>query len=371
MFSNWLSVIKRYECASILSLAPYDRHYRIAQFLTEKADIFNRKKIRVTSLTFRSMAIEEPNDFFNHLNQLIDRTALQNIIIIIDAEWLIASAPQLLTTIPQVVLNQYRKISFLMFFEKNILASEYQSFTQNCLPIVQNVEYLTLYKRSEMEHYIRHLENLYHWQMRIKERETILDSCGGHIWLVTEAVRHLHQTGKVSFDHEAMRFRLQTIWQGFSTKEQEIIRKVIYQQEVVVNEDPEILFLLRTNLLFKVGHKLIITVPILKDYVKSIINSVSLQLNSNQQIVINGISADTLLTLRENQLLAYFLQHKGEVITKDQIGELLWQDKWSENGSDWAIDQVMRRLRKKLFQLSIDKNTIRTIKGKGYIFQNK
>lgn len=371
MFSDWLSVIKRHECVCVLSLTPYDRHYRIAQFLTEKAEIFKRKKIRVISLTFRSIAVEEPTDFLNHLNKLVDKGARQNVIIITDAEWLIASAPQLLATITQVVLEPYRKVSFLMFFEKNILDSEYQSFTQNCLPILQNVGYLTLYKRDEMEHFIRHLENLYHWQMRVKDREMILDACGGHIWLITEAVRHLHQTGKVSFDHEAMRLRLQTIWQGFSPKEQEIIRKVIYQQEISVNENSELLFLLRTNLLYKLDHKLAISVPILEDYIKSVASRVSLQLNRKEQIVINGITSDSLLTKRENQLLTYFLRHKGEVITKDQIGELLWQDKWSDNGSDWAIDQVMRRLREKLSQLNIDKNIIRTIKGKGYIFQNK
>ena len=49
----------------------------------------------------------------------------------------------------------------------------------------------------------------------------------------------------------------------------------------------------------------------------------------------------------------------------DEIGEALWGKDSYDKYSDWAIDQLISKLRKKLETLGF-KNVLKTVRGKGY-----
>lgn len=80
-------------------------------------------------------------------------------------------------------------------------------------------------------------------------------------------------------------------------------------------------------------------------------------------IFIHGLQADDSLTNKEYTLLKYFLEHQGEVITKDKIAEEIWEDVGVSNE---AIDQLVYRLRAKLGGET--ESFIQTVFGRGYSF---
>ena len=65
-------------------------------------------------------------------------------------------------------------------------------------------------------------------------------------------------------------------------------------------------------------------------------------------------------------MLVCFLKNKGQIISRDQIGDVLWGDKAYDRYSDWAVDQLISQLRKKLIDLGIKGASLQTIRNRGY-----
>ncbi|MGL5915220.1 MAG: response regulator transcription factor [Culicoidibacterales bacterium] len=65
------------------------------------------------------------------------------------------------------------------------------------------------------------------------------------------------------------------------------------------------------------------------------------------------------LTFREFQLLAYLIKYYKQPVTREQLLQALWGNDYF--GSDRVVDDLVRRLRKKMPEL-----TLETIYGQGY-----
>ncbi len=76
------------------------------------------------------------------------------------------------------------------------------------------------------------------------------------------------------------------------------------------------------------------------------------------------------LTKSQRTLLAYLEGRSGQLVTKDDIAKVLWGDAWADLYSDWAIDQLVSTLRKKMSTIKHD-GTIVTKKGEGIVFLPK
>ncbi|WP_427873743.1 response regulator transcription factor [Flavobacterium sp. MMS24-S5] len=82
-----------------------------------------------------------------------------------------------------------------------------------------------------------------------------------------------------------------------------------------------------------------------------------------RHIVLKG-EEEISLTQREFELLAYLIQHKGKVCTRNQILRDVWEINFEYDTG--VIDVFMNAIRKKL-NLKIEEDYIKTIRGIGYI----
>ncbi len=89
-------------------------------------------------------------------------------------------------------------------------------------------------------------------------------------------------------------------------------------------------------------------------------------LNLTSMILRNSEGTEIPLTTAEFELLSLFAQHPQRVLTRQQITEQLRGENWS--GYDRAIDGLISRLRKKIFDPLSDTKPLKTIHGTGYIF---
>jgi len=69
------------------------------------------------------------------------------------------------------------------------------------------------------------------------------------------------------------------------------------------------------------------------------------------------------LTLTEKAIIEYM--HKNIEVSKDQLALILWGDDANEKYSEWAMEQRMSRLRKKIQKMGYNIN-IETLYNKGY-----
>lgn len=64
----------------------------------------------------------------------------------------------------------------------------------------------------------------------------------------------------------------------------------------------------------------------------------------------------------------YLTKNKKQIISKDDMADIIWDQKNDEFASDWAINQVISRFRKKLIKFGVDPTRLETVNGKGYIW---
>ncbi|MFV0480092.1 MAG: response regulator transcription factor [Anaerorhabdus sp.] len=82
------------------------------------------------------------------------------------------------------------------------------------------------------------------------------------------------------------------------------------------------------------------------------------EINEQQHVIFDN-GKEVELTAKEFDLLLLFVKHKGIAFSRDQILEKIWDENYF--GTDRVVDDTLRRLRKKLPNLSIQ-----TIYGFGY-----
>lgn len=366
MFGQWLSVIARRECASVVSLPRFDRHYRVTQFIG-MLDEKTSKNVHCVPVSFQSFVTEIWDDFKKKLDALRHPTKY-TVFLVLDAEWLLTAAPHLATHFQEYVLRPYRNVSFLFFFEHNLTL--YNHLTHQCPALIQNVITQPLYSREAIDHFIQHMGQLYGATFTKSNRERVWEQCGGYIWLTTEAIRNLHKKGTLTFDHAEMKMRLKAIWDGFSDEDQGVLRTIVRRQAVEDERRHCLEYFQRTKLVSEMDGKLRIVVPILARYIQE--NDASelvLRLDKTGEIVSGATRVTAIFTKKQQNLIRYLLAHKKEVIARETAARLLWGEAYEETYSDWGLDQAMKRLRMKLSSLGVGGPLIRTVKGRGYMYQ--
>lgn len=82
------------------------------------------------------------------------------------------------------------------------------------------------------------------------------------------------------------------------------------------------------------------------------------EMNLSRRIILNaGEKAD--ITSREFDILLFFLRHKGQAISREQLLYDVWSDEYF--GSDRIVDNYIKNIRRKLPKLQIE-----TVYGYGY-----
>ena len=81
-------------------------------------------------------------------------------------------------------------------------------------------------------------------------------------------------------------------------------------------------------------------------------------------------SKDLELTVREFELLEYFLRHKEQVVSREMLAREVWKESSRATPLDNVIDVHMTRLRRKLDE-PFDRKLIHTIRGVGYVLREE
>ena len=76
------------------------------------------------------------------------------------------------------------------------------------------------------------------------------------------------------------------------------------------------------------------------------------------------------LTVREFELLEYFLRRKGHVVSREMLAREVWKEPSRATPLDNVIDVHMARLRRKLDE-PFDRKLIHTIRGVGYVLREE
>jgi hypothetical protein len=207
-------------------------------------------------------------------------------------------------------------------------------------------------------------ESWFNYQIGDKNKEKIIDLSDGYAGL-TRILLAISNTSP----HEFLKFeinkvlsmpqirnRLDDILNTFTDNTNQILFQLAVGIDTNISPD---------NYLVKLGvidfESKLITIKLLQQYLlyKFSISKID---KEGSQLSRSGILLQNLLSNQELILLSY-LYDQNSFVSKEAIAEVLWGKNWPEKYSDWAIDKLISRIRKKLHDN--DKRIIETFKNKG------
>jgi len=385
---KWLTALRRGENVSVIFFPKTDRLRRLQQLL-EDQDFLRRvlgkgARYMFQVVDFSAHIIEDKHDLHEHIAEQLNLLRLSDTRLSFD-QWLayfrknsmnmvliLPQAEKLLTTEERNALTQLSYVvdtlnptfTVLSFYETDITHPSLASILPSTR-LYQNIYFYPLYSASDALMFIRYLEKKWNFVCSRKVEQEILAACGGHFWFIKEAVRQLATSDSMSLAQEGMTFRLRTVYDQLLPSERGTLNKIITRKKDFSIDEQHCLSYFKKMNFIDAQNQLL--VRHYQDFVlqrKNIASEFAIQDN---RIFLNQIPIDKFFSKKEYRVLKTLLERKGTLVTRDEIAKSIWPSNTEEHFSDWAIDQIIARMRKSMQELFLSPALITTVRGKGYL----
>ncbi len=374
---------------SVIFFPKTDRFIRLGQFLQDKA-LFQKilkKNVRYVfqRIDFDPRDVETMEDLHHQLAEQLNFARITSeplvfnqwlaylqkhditlILIFTEAEKFLNDENKIiLTLLTQLLDNHLSFIRTFCLFEADITHPLFLPILPSSPRIYENIYKYPLYDHDEALSFVRLFARQWDYTMTKKQEEEIFSACGGHLWLIKEAVREMVAKGEWSLLAEGMMFRLRAIYDLLLPSEQEVFQKAVTNKKATTPEEKHSEAFLRSIRVLDNQNNH--TMGIYKDWLAQKKHEMGELMLRNDRIVYNDISLEKFFSRQENRVMKLLLRHHSEVISRDEVATSIWPTNTQQYYSDWAIDKLISRLRKRLKELSLPSSMIQSLRGKGYL----
>ncbi len=330
-------------------------------------------KLRLSKIKLTSQIVNEVEDVKSFVKTAVKKNENEDVgIFIIRSE--MAILENSVGFLDKLIQLQHNDPSYHFIFVTELdftyqsIAAQFSSQTS----MLSNVNYYPLYSNKDSGLLIEHLSEKWKYKIEKEKKAQILKECGGHAWLLKEALRRSMidpQMGIEEICHsETMRFRVEQIYFSLSKSEQEVLKKLVKNEIKFSQSEEEHSFRYLKGMKILDGKK--ITIPLLAKYIKSLMPKVNVRLSENH-IIVNELILDSHFSRKEQKVLRVLMKRHEEVISRDALAQVIWPINTESYYTEWALDRIIARLRTKLIQLGLSKDLIVTLRGKGYMIRNE
>lgn len=388
--TKWLQSVARGESASVVFAPKTDRFVRLDQLLNDpkliKSAVGDASHYLLQRMDFYAHDVEDMPDLENliaaqvnlskHFSTLftfeqfikhLKKHKLTLVLIVPEAEkFLVPEGKAVLSHLSYLIEN-YDYIRVISFFEADITHPSLLSLLPASAQLYENVFRYPLYTREQTLDFVRLLEKHYDVNLTHEIEQVIIKACGGHFWLVKEAVRHIKLSGAWDPTEEGMWFRLRTIYNLMLPSERSLLEKLTLKKSALTSAEE----LSREHL---ISMKVIDgedkpLIGLFKEFMKTHQEfRGEIKLKSNH-IYLNQVPIDTFFSRKEQRIIRVLIENKNHMVSRDEIARHIWPINTQNHYSDWAIDQLMARLRRRLRELSIPPTLLHVVRGKGYLLK--
>lgn len=370
MVGEWGRIIQFRESGCIYLESKSQILWRFKQLFTDKRlneKIFGHE-YEYKIIDLEALNIEDVEDLWAN----IQITNELNTLIVIGADILLRERNTvLIQTLNNLALD--RGLSVLLFFSLDFNHPQNAALFVNCHSLLQNTVFHRLYEVNDTQQFIKYLQDKWKIRIPIENQNNILYECGGSLWLIKESCRLIrggHYASRKLLENDSIKIKLGLMWEKFSESERQVFIHVLKNQNSMTSsEKSSELFLVKTGWLKQEGKFKKFSIPILEAFLRDEILKVDLVVESDH-IYFNKVLIDSYFSKKERSVLKIVLNRTGEIVEREEIARSLWGDQWESKYSDWAVDQLVSRLRKRLKSLGIQKESLRTIRGRGLKYEN-
>lgn len=385
---KWLNEIKRGENTAILFFPKTDRYRRIHQTLEDKVFLkkFLGSKSRYLFQTFdfNISLVEDKFDLeetiakelnlshisgtrnsFDEWVNYFQRNNFRLVLILPDAEkYLTPENKHILTILFAMSLDYGPTISVLSFYEVDIMHSTYASMVYTLKDLHESIFYYPLYSETDTLDFLSYLEQKWDMHLTPKQKQEIRAACGGHFWLVKEAVREQLNTGKWNINNEGMTFRINWIFSSLLSSEQTVLQSLLRKKKPTASDEQHSLnYLKQMNC---IGSDETFTIGLMESFLRKRTWTETNLILKNNHVLLNQVPIEAMFSRKEHRIVKVLLSRKGEIVSRDEIAKSIWPINTEIYYSDWAIDQLIARIRKRFMDLSLPTSLIQVVRGRGY-----
>jgi len=388
--TKWINALNRGENAAVIFFPKTDRSRRISQLLFDHKrlkKVFQKSTYVFQILDFDPIPIEDIADVadlvaaqlnFGHLadhqmtfNEWFTYMKKNNIILIIvlpQAEkYLTPEGKNAMTHITYFILNHSPFIRVLSVYETDFTNPSLLPFIPTDTHLYENIFYYPLYDNKDLYTFFSYMEKK--WTMKIpgEIKNKIISNCGGHLWFVKEMIREYAKEKKINLDNDGIQFRLEAFYKSLLPSEQSTLTKIVRGlNDFTPIEKHCINFFKKMNFLDSRNQ---CQIKLYNKYLLTQFESASTIKVTGNEVELNQISIDRLFSRKESRVIKYLIQNPDRLIPREEIAKCIWPMNTQEKYSDWAIDQIIARVRKRMKQLALPTDMIRTLRGKGFIYK--
>jgi DNA-binding winged helix-turn-helix (wHTH) protein len=276
----------------------------------------------------------------------------------------------------------YPRLHYVFLVREMITSSEnISAWGELSEAILQNVIYVPMLNDNDTNYMLDRLSKEYSVDINSTKREMVKKLCGGHPYMLKVAVKVISQlTSEVNLEeHLSEYYELKSVAKGIlnliSDRGIGILKKIVLDENANNVDKQTLTFLQKMGyIVCKNNSSVSIFSELFEKEIlggtKEVMNSSKktsefLEFDPDKGIIYNGKEIEEKFTRQEYLLLTMFLQNKGKTTSRDTIGGILWGKDSYEKYSDWAIDQIVSKLRKKIKVLGSETKLV-TVRGKGY-----
>lgn len=354
-------------------LGPYYRKYLLTHIQSENTNIESSLNECLISL-LKERKIDFPSEITEYstikIVEFIAQNGFEIGIFISRIDFLLKERNFKTLQSLERLLQKSKNLSLILFFETDITRKKYAFLTDKCSLLFDHVIKYPFYDLPDTKQFIRYHNSMWHMKLDKTTEDEILKACGGYLWLISQAQRHLRDfpddTIEKVLGSSLMQKKLETVWAKFSKEEKSLVKHLFINNLGKVDKNShEFHFLSEINLIKESERKFIVTIPLLQKIIEK--ETVLQQLtHQNDHLYLDGKNITHELTLSEKKFLQLLLKNNKKLISRPELAIALWEDASEEKYSDWAIDRLAWRLRSKLITLGVDPSLLQTVKKKGF-----
>lgn len=396
--ASWFAPTYRRESVCVQGLSRADQLYRLKQIFAEREQGIWPAQVIPVNLQVLNCdldMIEEPISLKKWLNQwgksellsqsrsestdiakphqLTSSATSKPVIVVVDTDRIVLEKQELLPVFEQASFNL--GLNFVFLFEQSVTGEKLYNNLRSYSCFFQNSCIFPLLDKENSGYFLEFIATSFNVTIPKEIAEEIIDHCAGQMWLMKSAVRHGANGGQwSSWKNNPLFIQKVELWlNNFNSQEKSILENLVeveqgQSRENITETSPDFQFLLARRILQKNKQGVNeVAVPVLSQVIaKKIARKSNLGVNELGNILQNNVLIDNLFSRRERRLLRLFIKNPGVVHSREACAKAVWAETVETDYTDWALDQVIKRLRKKLVGLGLSAQSIELVRGRGY-----
>lgn len=223
--------------------------------------------------------------------------------------------------------------------------------------------YLPLFDRESVEAVIDHQVAEGFAKADAKARADIWRLSGGYVPLVRFFLRNSEKVQEDSWAEAEPSHAMAAIWEGLGEASRRWVLDLAAGR--AVGKPTE--YIESTRLAARNGERYALFSPLFGEYVRALSHQAQPQVREAEGSVwVGQRQVATVLSPQENVVFKLLWDRGGEVVLRDEIAKVMWGGRAAEKYSDWAIDQVVRRIRTKIGDTDEERRMIAVVRDRGF-----